>query len=60
MTNSDTKVIAFRVNNDAYERLRIRALRKHIKMGTYIREFMEKELYRHLVGLDDKSKIEKL
>jgi len=42
----DTKVIAFRVNNDTYQRLQLRALRKHVKLGAYLKAFIEKDLYR--------------
>jgi hypothetical protein len=51
MTNKakvETRVIAFRVNKDVYDRLELRALRKKVKLGTYMKEFVEKDLFREV------------
>jgi predicted HicB family RNase H-like nuclease len=46
MPTLESRVIAIRVNKDTYERLVLRALRKKIKLGTYLKSFIERELYR--------------
>jgi predicted DNA-binding protein len=50
MAKEYTKVIAFRVNNSVYDRLDLRARKKGVKLGTYIRDFVEKDLFRTREG----------
>ena len=41
-----TRVISFRVNNDTYTRLDLRARKKGVKLGAYIKDFIERDLFR--------------
>ena len=45
--DSTSEVISFRVNKDTYNRLDLRARRKGVKLGTYIKDFIERDLYRN-------------
>ena len=41
-----TRVISCRVDNDTYARLDLRARKKGVKLGAYIKDFLERDLYR--------------
>ena len=44
--DSDSKVISFRVNKPAYDRLDLRARKKGAKLGTYMKDFVIRDLFR--------------
>ena len=50
-----SKVIAFRVNITTYDRLDLRAKRRGVKMGTYIKDFIERDLFRTRVDYNEKK-----
>jgi hypothetical protein len=41
-----SKVIAVRVNEHTYNRLKIRAIKNEVSVGVYLKHWIDKELYK--------------
>jgi hypothetical protein len=50
-----TRVVSCRVDNDTYTRLDLRARKKGVKLGAYIKAFLERDLYRNTNGKNSEN-----
>ncbi len=56
-----TRVVCFRCSDDSYDRLVARSKRKHLSLARYLREWVEKDIYRPskvtalMLGTSDKG-----
>lgn len=46
MASTSSRVIAVRVSNDTYHRLLVRATKREVSVGTYLKVWIERELSR--------------